>query len=198
MTGRNCCETSSLLRAWRIGRTWKSTVDVHTDPARRIFCWDQRLERLADDAVIGLFWTFDRRANEYLNIHARRSGDGGRTWGPLHDTGVPGQPARAVGLTDGRVVMTYVDRTAAPAIKSRLSKDGGQTWPANSEIVVHQRAQSKQTVTKHSMQDAWAEMSAFSIGLPDATLLPDGDVLVVYYTGLDPDHTDIQWARIRV
>jgi hypothetical protein len=180
------------------GRTWDRCVDVHTDPARRIVCWDQRLAILSDDSTLALFWTFDRAANAYLNIHARSSQDGGRTWDALQDTGVPGQPARAVGLPDGRIVMTYVDRTAAPVIKARLSHDGGRSWPAKSEIIVHQRSAATQTIEKRSMQDAWAEMSAFSIGLPDATLLADGDVLVVYYTGSNPDYTDVHWARIRV
>ena len=48
------------------------------------------------------------------------------------------------------------------------------------------------------MQDAWAEMSAFSIGLPDAVALPDGDVLTVYYSGDHPDQTDVLWSRLRV
>jgi hypothetical protein len=47
------------------------------------------------------------------------------------------------------------------------------------------------------MQDAWAEMSAFSIGLPDAVPLDDKQALAVWYTGQSSDATDIQWACIR-
>jgi hypothetical protein len=182
------------------GATWSDVVDVHADPDRAVFCWDQRLALLPGGDVLALFWTFDRRANAYLNIHARRSTDAGRTWGPLTDTGVPGQPARPVGLPDGRVVMVYVDRTAEPQIKSRCSRDGGSSWPRDGELLVHDRAavRRSQTRDKRSMQDAWAEMSAFSIGLPDAVALPDGDVLVVFYSGDHPDHTDVLWARIRM
>lgn len=181
------------------GQSWGGIVDVHADPNRRVFCWDQRLTLLPDGSVFGLFWTFDRETNAYLNIHARRSVDHGRTWGALFDTGVPGQPARPVGLADGRVAMVYVDRTAAPRIKARISPDGGGTWPASSELLVHERSERprSQTWDKGSMQDAWAEMSAFSIGLPDAVALPGGDVLAVFYSGDHPDHTDIRWARIK-
>jgi len=47
------------------------------------------------------------------------------------------------------------------------------------------------------MQDAWAEMGAFSIGLPATAPLPNGDVLVVYYAGPLTDLTDVRWARVR-
>jgi hypothetical protein len=178
------------------GRTWHGTSDVHTDPARRIICWDQRLAVLSDGSILGLFWTFDRQKNDYLNIHARQSRDGGRTWGELWDTGVPGQPARPAALPDGRIVMVYVDRTSTPVIKARCSSDRGRTWPADTELVVHRRFEQSQTWAKKSMHDAWSEMAAFSIGLPDATPLPGGDVLVTYYSGDHPDYTDLRWARI--
>ena len=95
--------------------------------------------------------------------------------------------------------MVYVDRTLEPRIVVRLSPDGGRTWPASSERVVHEhpKAGHRQTWDKRSMQDAWAEMSAFSIGLPDAVALPDGDILTVFYSGDRPDLTDVLWARLR-
>jgi hypothetical protein len=187
------------------GASWCGTVDVHTDPARRFFCWDQRLTVRPDGSILALFWTFDRATDQYLNVHARSSvADGGRTWGELWDTGVAGQPARAVALGDGRLLMTYVDRTGAPAIKCRTSGDGGRTWPAETELLVHTRERTRSpTWDKRSMQDAWAEMSAFSVGIPDAVALPGGvagvagDALVVYYSGDHPDLTDVCWARVR-
>jgi hypothetical protein len=178
------------------GRTWSGTSDVHTDPQCRIVCWDQRLTVLADGSILGLFWTFDRTTECYLNIHARHSPDGGVSWGELWDTGVPGQPARAVALSNGKLLMTYVDRTAAPAIKCRTSNDGGRTWPVETELLIHTCVPLSQTREKHSMQDAWSEMAAFSIGLPDAVALSDSDVLIVYYSGQHADLTDVRWARV--
>lgn len=181
------------------GATWSEVVEVHTDPDRRIFCWDQRLSVLRDGSIFALFWTFDRQTNAYLSIHSGCSSDCGRSWGRLLDTGVAGQPARPVGFVDGRIVMVYVDRTAEPRIKARVTSDGGTTWPADSELLVHERpARARsQTWDKRSMQDAWAEMSAFSIGLPDGVALPNGDVLTVFYSGDRPDLTDVLWVRIR-
>jgi hypothetical protein len=39
-------------------------------------------------------------------------------------------------------------------------------------------------------------MEKFSVGLADATLTPEGDVLVSYYAGPTPDDTCIHWARL--
>lgn len=190
---------SSLVFSSDRGATWGDTVDVHTDPQRRLYCWDQRIARAGDrQQVVALFWTFDRVANAYVNIHRLASDDSGRTWGELTDTGVPGQPARLATLDARTSVMVYVDRTSTPVIKARLSADAGKTFEPDSELLVHQREMRTQTWSKGSMQDAWAEMSAFSIGLPDAVALPDGDVLAVFYTGDHADQTDIAWARIRV
>ena len=93
--------------------------------------------------------------------------------------------------------MVYVDRSGAPVVKTRTSPDGGRTWPEESEIVLHRTDTESQTWNKGKMQDAWAEMGKFSVGLPATALLPDGDVLVVYYAGPETDQTDIQWVRVR-
>jgi hypothetical protein len=189
---------SSLIFSSDEGKTWDGCVDTHTDPAKRVFCWDQRMAVLRDGTLQVLYWTFDRQTALYLNIHARASKDSGRTWGPLGDTGVPGQPARPVSLHDGRMLMVYVDRTSSPVIKARISGDNGKSWPDSTEAIIHQPDLKAQTWKKGTMSDAWAEMGAFSLGLPDATALPDGGALVVYYAGPKADQTDVRWARIQI
>lgn len=93
--------------------------------------------------------------------------------------------------------MPYVDRQRTPTIKLRVSSDNGRTWPASTELVLDDRLDRTQQSGKSSMQDAWNEMAAFSVGLPTTVALPDGDVLVVYYTGPKPDHTGLYWVRVR-
>ena len=179
------------------GRSWPEHSIVSHDPANRFFWWDQRPGVLEDGRILVPFWTYDNQAATYLNIHARESLDRGRTWSPLWDTGVPGQPAQPVSLADGRVAMVYVDRTAEPVIKVRVSGDHGRSWPAETELVISQPASASQTWNKGSMQDAWAEMGKFSLGLPATARLGDGDVLVVYYNGPATDLTSIEWVRLR-
>ncbi|HOI45282.1 MAG TPA: hypothetical protein PLX50_06690, partial [Candidatus Aminicenantes bacterium] len=70
-------------------------------------------------------------------------------------------------------------------------------WPAGGEATLHEPRLGSQTLVKTSMSETWTEMENFSLGLPAATALPGGDILVVYYAGPDPDLTDIRWMRIR-
>jgi len=179
------------------GRTWPEHVITSSDPAGRIFFWDQRPGILADGTILDLFWTYDDHDSKYLNIHARRSRDCGRTWSEIWDTGVPGQPAQPVSTTDGGVAMVYVDRTNSPAIKLRTSDDGGMTWPEESEVTLHGSELPSQTLVKRGMRDAWAELSRYSVGLPATAPLPDGNILVVYYAGPDADRTDIRWCLLK-
>lgn len=180
------------------GRTWPDPVRVSDDPELRYFYWDQRPSVLPDGRILDLFWTFDRQTAQYLAIHARESGDHGRTWSDLWNTGVPGQPAPPAALRDGRLVMVYVDRTAEPTIKLRVSADGGRSWPVSTEAVLYRPSIAAQNSDKHSMQDAWSEMGKFSVGLPATAALPDGDLLVVYYAGSETDRTNIEWVRVRI
>ena len=189
--------SSVLMFSRDEGKTWPDHVAVSNDPDNRFFYWDQRPGLLADGRLLDLFWTYDSRKADYLNIHARMSEDHGRTWSPLWDTGVPGQPAAPVQLPDGKVVMVYVDRTEAPTIKARVSRDDGRTWPAESELAIARPQEAPQNVAKGSMQDSWAEMAAFSIGLPATALTKNGGVVVVYYSGTETDTTDIRWARLK-
>jgi BNR repeat protein len=187
---------SVLMYSSDEGRTWPEFAEVAADPAARVFYWDQRPEVLADGSLLDLFWTFDRKLAAYLNIHARASKDNGRTWSELWDTGVAGQPAPPVFLPDGRIAMPYVDRQGTPTIKLRVSGDGGRTWPGATELTLDDRLKQEQEGGKSSMQEAWSEMAAFSVGLPTSAGLPDGGVLVVYYAGRKPDHTGLYWVRL--
>ncbi|MBN2308477.1 MAG: exo-alpha-sialidase [Candidatus Hydrogenedentes bacterium] len=178
------------------GGTWPGHVVASTDPENRFFYWDQRPALLSDGRVLNVFWTYDSLNAAYVNIHARLGSPDARTWTPLWDIGLPGQPAPPVHLPDGRIALVYVDRTAAPIIKLRTSPDDGATWPGDTELVIARPELPSQNAHKTSMQDAWAEMGRFSIGLPATALTPDGHLLVVYYSGPDTDETDIKWARI--
>ncbi len=180
------------------GQTWPEHAIPAQDESNRIFYWDQRPCVLPDGLLLDVFWTYDTTKARYLNIHACESADNGRTWSALWDTGVPGQPAPVIALGEGKLLMIYVDRTAAPAIKARFSEDSGRTWPIDTEIVIETAAVASQTQQKSTMQDAWAEMGAFSLGLPATTPLPHGGVLVVYYAGPETDVTDVRWARLGV
>ena len=179
------------------GKTWPCHAISSNDPENRIFYWDQRPSVLPDGQVLDLFWTYDNQDGVYLNIHGRESLDKGRTWSEMWNAGIPGQPAPPVALPDGTIGMVYVDRTAIPVIKMRTSKDNGRTWPGETEIIIYETAGVSQTQKKASMQDAWAEMGKFSVGLPATSVMANGDIVVVYYAGPHTDQTNIEWVRLQ-
>lgn len=178
------------------GRTWPECVEIHPDPENRIFYWDQRPSVLPDGSLLNVFWTYDRLAGRYLNIHASRSLDGGRTWSQPWDTAAPGQPAPVAVMKDSALAMVYMDRTAKPALKLRLSRDGGLTWPPESERTLDDFGHLMRAVGHSTMQDAWAEMGAFASGLPATSRTRDGGLLIAYYAGPHTDHTDIHWILL--
>jgi hypothetical protein len=179
------------------GRTWPDHVFTSADPENRVFYWDQRPAVMRDGRILDLFWTYDTVTATYLNIHARRSDETGRQWSDLWDTGVAGQPAPPFDLPGDRIGMVFVDRAGAPQIKMRVSADRGRTWPSATETTLSETADvSSQTRDKKTMQDAWSEMGAFSVGLPCTAVLPGGEVLVVYYAGPHPDRTAIHWVLV--
>lgn len=182
------------------GHNWSDCVLPADDEANRIFYWDQRPSVLGDDGtILDIFWTYDRIASRYHNMHATISNDHGRTWSPVWDTGLPGQAAGANLLSDGRVVLVYVDRTAEPTIMAAISSDGGRTFDQNDKLVIHRRSDvglQERAESKSQMGDAWEEMYKYSVGLPAVAQLADGKILVTWYTGANASQTDIAWAVI--
>lgn len=176
------------------GHTWPRHQIVTSHPT--MFYWDQRPAVLQDCTLLDLFWTYDNQAGAYKNIHACRSVDHGRTWSDLWDTGVPGQPAPPRQFPDKTLAMVYVDRTGSPEIKIRLSRDSGETWPAETEMTLYSSGTKNQTWNKHSMEDAWAEMGEYSIGLPATDLTSDHHLLTIFYAGPATDQTDIHWMLL--
>lgn len=179
-------------------KTWYKHYITSNDPENRFFYWDQRPSVLNDGSILDLFWSYDNESAKYVNIHARKSDVNTETWGNLYDTNVPGQPAPPVQLKNGQIVMVYIDRKAEPTIKARVSSDGGKTFPTETETELYKEKIPTQTNNKGSMQDAWSEMGKFSTGLPATALLPDGDVITVFYSGTETDHSSIKWVRFRI
>jgi hypothetical protein len=187
--------SSVLMFSRDEGVSWPEYSRASLVGEDKIFYWDQRPGVAPDGSVLDFFWTYDNANATYLNIHARTFKDG--VWSEYWDTGVPGQPAPPVYLCDGRIVMVYVDRTNEPILKLRVSEDNSRTWPQSSEAVLYELKSASQIRDKNSMQDAWAEMGAYSLGLPATALLPNGDLLVVFYAGPQSDQTDVRWLRAR-
>jgi hypothetical protein len=179
------------------GRSWTPPRTVVEDPTGRIANWDQRTGVAPDGRLASFTWTYDFVDRAYRNIHRRLSSDGGATWSEPEDLGFADQAAHPAMLPDGRVVLAWVDRYGTGSIRARMSAAPDAPFPPETEVVVHQDRLPARPEDGHTTGDDLVEMGTWTYGLPYAEALPDGDVLVVYYTG-DPGRVDIRWARLRV
>ncbi len=177
------------------GKTWGDVVNVTEVPD--MYYWDQRPNVLSDGvSILNLFWTLDGKSKQYLNIHARESPDGGKTWGDLWDTGIYGQPGQPTDLGDGRIATIEIDRSVRPAITLRITRDRGRTF--DESLVLYESQINKQDSRNLSMNDAWDEMILFSVGLPNLLDLGGGEILAYYYAGSHSDSTNIEFVRLSV
>ncbi|MBQ4037650.1 MAG: exo-alpha-sialidase [Clostridia bacterium] len=173
------------------GKTWGNEVVITDCP--EIYYWDQRISALPDGRVCDIFWTFDRRKGDYINIHYCESHDGGRSYGPLLDTGLSGQPGNVLQTADGALLAIYINRDAAPVIRLARSEDG-KVW--QDVLTVFDFGKNTKGKENAGMNDVWAEMGAFNIGHPFMTRLNDGTILAHFYSGPSTHRTDFHVVRI--
>ena len=176
------------------GQTWGEPVVAGEDPTGRIFNWDLRCGVAPDGQVVTFAWTYDSAAARYLNIHRRISLDHGHTWRDAESLDIADQAARPAMLADGRVVLAFVDRFDSHTIRARLATRPDAPFDPASEVLIY-RHNSTAPMQDDSTGELLLEMNLWTFGLPYAEVLPAGDVLVVYYAGLE-DTMDIHWARI--
>jgi Neuraminidase (sialidase) len=175
------------------GHSWGNVVKVTEEPG--MYYWDQRPNVLSDGiTIVDFFWTLDGMRQQYLNIHARKSRDGGKTWGDLWDTGIYGQPGQPVDIGDGRIATIEIDRSVRPIITMRTSHDTGRTY--DDALVIYDSDQKKQDSRSISMNEAWNEMAKFSVGHPNLLRLGENEILAYYYAGHHTDNTNIEFVRI--
>jgi hypothetical protein len=70
-----------------------------------------------------------------------------------------------------------------------------QDFDENTELILH--TQKKARSTTDNTGDLLSEMSLWSFGLPFAEVLPDNNVMIMYYAG-NKDVMDIHWVRLRI
>lgn len=174
------------------GYTWGNEVIVTDNPT--VYYWDQRVDVLNDGTIADIFWTFDRDKGDYVNIHYCQSNDGGRTFGPMIDTGLSGQPGNVINGKNDTLITVYINRDSVPEIRLAESHDHGETWQDVLSVFTYGRnVKGKQN---SGMNDVWAEMALFSIGHPFMKRMQDGTIWVYFYNGPATDRTDFCYVAI--
>ena len=177
------------------GQTWSAPVPVAEDPSSRIFNWDLRCAVAPDGRVATFAWTYDTQAKRYLDVHRRLSADHGARWTAPEPLGLADQAGRPAMLPDGRVLLPYVDRFGAHAIKVRLAAAPDAPFAPETEVTLYDHAGAG--AIGNDTGALLADMEMWSFGLPFAEALGGGEVLVLYYAGTSA-RMDIRYARLSV
>ena len=177
------------------GDSWSEPLTVSQDPTGRIFNWDQRAGLDERGRLATFSWTYDRQTNTYLNVHRRISVDEGASWTEAEDLGFADQASHPAILSDGRVVMAWVDRFGSRSIRARVADAVDQRFEADTEVEIYRLADAAPTGPGRQTGDLLAQMGLWNFGLPFAAALPDDDALVVYYAG-DAQNMWVRWVRL--
>lgn len=176
------------------GKTWGEEITI--SEAGDIYPWDHRAGELEEGHLVDYIWTFDRRINDYLNIHMTESFDGGYTWSELIDVGLPGQAGNPVQLKDGRVALPYFDRTGVPTLKLAFSEDGGKTFGEPMVVYCHEAPKAEHA--KSAYAEAWDEMGKYTAGHCFQNLTNDGNLVIVNYAGPQQHKTNTMITKVLV
>jgi hypothetical protein len=182
------------------GKSFDAPFLVARHPESRIYYWDQRVcQGSGDEESVAMFWTHDLQDERDLTVHLSQfSVKAGQTNTILTDTGIPGQIAAPLILSDGRLLAFVVDRSGPMTMKLWLSCDGGQTWPADDALLVYEhneQAALSQGSSDIDYSEYWDDMLQWSFGHPVIRLMDNGQVLVAFYAGV-PNCLSVRWACV--
>jgi hypothetical protein len=111
------------------------------------------------------------RSEDRNGLWQTESSDAGRAWSePRQITGPRELPADMVRLPSGDLLLVHGQRNEPFGAVGMVSKDGGRTWGGAFTL--------------------WDDAENTDCGYPSAVVLPDGQVLVVYYTVGSKEHPE--------
>ncbi len=94
------------------GASWFKLTEFFRAPHADIHAWECRLVAWSEGRVAVLWWAYDHTRGINLNNHIAFSSDGGATFGPAIDTGVPGQSSSLIHLDGDTLLTIHAQREA--------------------------------------------------------------------------------------
>ena len=171
------------------GKSWTEHVEVAGRPIEDKVCWDQRIAQLGNGNLINLFWAYNTAQNKDLNIHISFSNDDGRTWSKPRDTGIKGQIAFPVVISDNHIIMLYVRRDEERRIMAISSYDDGQSWDDSSELCIYEHPCCAES------NNLFEAMNQWSYGHPYGVKMGHNEISAVYYAG-NPKTMSLRFCKI--
>lgn len=108
------------------------------------------------------------------------SNDGGETWSDPEMTPMWGYPAHLVQLGDGRLLSVYGYRREPYGIRACVSRDEGENWDFDDEIIIRD------------------DLVNATIGYPVSMVLEDDSVATVYWVDDADGRTSVVLSRYRI
>ena len=174
------------------GRTWPECIDVFDDYAEGTISFEQGMTQLPDGRIVAVTWRYHESTGKTLPTpYAVGPPDASRFSVPQL-TGIHAQTAKIAALTDGRIICVY-RRDDQPGLWMNLARLKEDHWVNLEQESLWQGASSGMTGRESGAE----ELGRLKFGFPSITVLPDGEVFVVFWCCEDDVH-NIRWFRIRV
>ncbi len=154
-----------LVRSRDEGDNWGEATLIARDPAGIISFEEPAIARRPDGVLVAMLRCGE--PGKYQHLWRAFSYNDGRRWTDLEPTPMWGHPAHLLQLTDGRLLCSYGYRREPFGIRAAVSKDGGQSWDIENEIILRSDGASR------------------DLGYPSSTQLADGSLMTVYYIHLE-------------
>ena len=160
-------DVAFVIRSSDRGETWHDYTEVASDPSGEILFMEPSLAWV--DSARKLLCMFRTRGGPYPNdLYLSVSADLGYTWTEPRRIGVWGGPPQLLALENGDILCVYGYRRPPYGVRACLSRDGGETWEVEDELVIYDQG------------------PGVDLGYPAAVQRPDGTILVAWYVGGEP------------
>jgi hypothetical protein len=161
------------------------------DYANGIIYWEQSLVELSGGRLLAVAWAVDEPSGRTLPSVYALSEDG-RTFSRPRLNGMHAQTAKLVQLPDGRILCLYRAHERS-GLWAELAEIDGDRWIRVDEARLWTGAPSGMTGQNNTAE----ELSGLKFGYPSMTLVPNGDVLAVFWC-CENDVHNIRWLRLRI
>ena len=144
------------------GQSWQliSTVPINTQDQIVVSHEPHVVELINGKLVVMIRYQPSDREQSFLR--QSESYDGGKSWTTSKKTSIWGYPPHLIQLKNGWLLVSYGVRRKPFGEKACISKDGGETWETDKEIMINPAINS-------------------DLGYPASVQLDDGSILTVYY-----------------